>query len=79
MEKAIRVQCFQNLVNYRKAEQLYHKRDIPASSVFYGAWNDPCDLRIPGISSDETVYSGNKQRNGVGTVYQIFLFFRYEV
>ena len=52
MERAIRLDCFQNLANYKKPSSFLVVGDIPAAALFYGAWHDSYSLWIYGVSSD---------------------------
>ena len=60
MEKAIRLQCFQNLVNYRKPSSFIIKETfpLPPYSTVLGMIHAACGLYR--ISSNEAEHSGNK-------------------
>ena len=42
-------------------------------------WNDPCSLWLYRVASNEALHTGNKQWNGIGALYKIFIFSRYEI
>ena len=59
MEKAIRLQCFQNLANYRKPSSFIIKETfpLPPYSTVLGMIHAAC--AIYRVSSDEIKYSRN--------------------
>jgi len=80
MERAIRIECYQNTANYRKPSSFIIKRVVSYASILKRLleWYMLCaDLKE--YHPMKVKYSGNELWISVGTIYKIFIFYGFKV